>query len=454
MALKLNKSKQIFWFLLTFLIFLSYTNQQNQNQQGLEQTCLFSDSPCNNKGTCTDQGFCLCDTYYYGQNCEKELSGDSRPEVKQGQIKSGEITGIVLGWIFTVLIIYLGGLFFFYRQYKKEKNRGNNNIIEVAQEEDPLEQHAVPMAQQLNEPNYENIYNHPLYESSKQLNDQINGIQHFEIKKNNNYSKHSTLFLQINDDTDDYGKKFIQLLKKQEDIDANIVQVEVEEESKNEQVLQQIQSAKPENIQKKTESDQNQFISPQPADERYSNSKAGEQKPRISIQMPHKLPPIRQEKNKQKGINRTNVISSDASLLSDYDYSSAQKSKRRFSNIDSIRKKSYQSDEDEDDDDFGILNLKQQHQKKETQNPLQQQKQNIPQTKMQNLFQIHEDFGDQYQENQNFAIYIISDIKNQALQNVQPNNTIQQIKQRIIQLQNNKQEALLLFDEEDEEELQ
>ena len=49
---------------------------------------------------------CSCQTYYYGNNCELEVPDKEKVEFIDGDINSAKLTGIILGWIFTIVVIW------------------------------------------------------------------------------------------------------------------------------------------------------------------------------------------------------------------------------------------------------------------------------------------------------------------------------------------------------------
>lgn len=67
-------------------------------------------SPCNGHGSCTRSGTCLCDLFYYGNECESVVQQNARVSIVQTGISQGDLAGIIIGWMFG--IFFLIGLVF------------------------------------------------------------------------------------------------------------------------------------------------------------------------------------------------------------------------------------------------------------------------------------------------------------------------------------------------------
>ncbi|KRX01664.1 hypothetical protein PPERSA_03748 [Pseudocohnilembus persalinus] len=84
---------------------------QENIQQGL-MGCQADPSLCDEDGgVCNVNGFCECNTNYYGTDCSSEISKSDQVDFKSGGLASGGIAGLVIAWIFLPILLYMGGVF-------------------------------------------------------------------------------------------------------------------------------------------------------------------------------------------------------------------------------------------------------------------------------------------------------------------------------------------------------
>ena len=80
--------------LLVFLLFPQSTYQYG---------CLDDLNYCSANSRCSYQGFCVCDSFYYGDQCEFYIPESRRPSLnRDGAITDGGLAGLILLWILAI----------------------------------------------------------------------------------------------------------------------------------------------------------------------------------------------------------------------------------------------------------------------------------------------------------------------------------------------------------------
>ena len=116
----MNKSI-IFWITLILQIFNTiYTTSQKSVEQFLPFNCRKNPilNKCPQNSWCNPSGLCICNTYFYGSNCELSIYTSYNLQITKNGISMELYNGMIIGFILCYVFVLIIGLLIIYFKLK------------------------------------------------------------------------------------------------------------------------------------------------------------------------------------------------------------------------------------------------------------------------------------------------------------------------------------------------